>query len=56
MRGSLELMQKQIRYMSEVRDCWTQAQRLLQPQAMAPTAPPAGAPEGEGGPISEWSA
>jgi len=38
MRGSSELMQQQIRYMSEVRDCWTAAKRLLQP---APVATPA---------------
>jgi len=56
MRGSLELMQKQIRYMSEVRECWTQARRLLQPKASAPTAPAASATAGEGGPTSEWSA
>ena len=56
MRGSLELMQKQIRYMSEVRDCWTQARRLLQPKTVLPTAPAAGAIEGDGGPTSEWSA
>ena len=56
MRGSLDLMQKQIRYMSEVRDCWTQARRLLQPKAGAPTAPAASATAGEGGPTSEWSA
>jgi flagellar protein FliS len=31
MRGSAELMQQQIRYMSEVRDCWWQAKGLLQP-------------------------
>ena len=57
MRGSLELMQKQIRYMSEVRDCWTQAGRLLQPRAGAPaTAPNGSATEGDGGKTSEWSA
>jgi len=56
MRGSLELMQKQIRYMSEVRDCWTQAQRLLQPKAALPAAPAACATTGDGGPTSEWSA
>ena len=31
MRGSPDLIQQQIRYMSEVRDCWSQAKRLLQP-------------------------
>ncbi|MGD0930715.1 MAG: flagellar export chaperone FliS [Candidatus Korobacteraceae bacterium] len=56
MRGSLELMEKQIRYMSEVRDCWTQARRILQPKAAVPTAPAAGAIEEDGGPRSQWSA
>lgn len=32
MRGSTELMQQQIRSMSEVRDCWLEARRLLQPR------------------------
>jgi flagellar protein FliS len=37
-RGSHDLMQEQIRHMSEVRDCWLQAKRLLQPAAAAPNA------------------
>jgi len=54
MRGSSELMQQQIRYMSEVRECWSQARRLLQPRpghqmSMASAA-------GEGGGKSEWNA
>jgi len=55
MRGSSELMQQQIRYMSEVRDCWTAAKRLLQP---APVATPAVASvsAAEGGSKSKWSA
>jgi flagellar protein FliS len=32
MRGSAELMQQQIRSMSEVRDCWLEAKRLLEPK------------------------
>ena len=32
LRGSPELMQQQIRFMSEVRDCWLQAKRMLQPR------------------------
>jgi flagellar protein FliS len=32
MRGSGDMMQQQIRHMSEVRDCWAQAKRLLQPR------------------------
>ncbi|HUI83930.1 MAG TPA: flagellar export chaperone FliS [Candidatus Binatia bacterium] len=45
MRGSPELMRQQIRYLSEVRDCWLQAKRLLQPVPIA-----------DGGSKSEWSA
>jgi len=30
-RNSAELLRQQIRYFSEVRDCWTEAKRLLQP-------------------------
>jgi flagellar secretion chaperone FliS len=33
MRGSADLMQQQIRSMSEVRDCWMEARRMLAPQA-----------------------
>jgi flagellar protein FliS len=33
MRGSADLMQQQIRSMSEVRDCWLEARRLLAPRA-----------------------
>jgi flagellar secretion chaperone FliS len=33
MRVSPELMQQQIRFMSEVRDCWQQAKRVLEPAA-----------------------
>jgi flagellar protein FliS len=32
MRGSPELMQQQIRSMSEVRDCWLEARRMLAPR------------------------
>lgn len=53
MRGSHELMQQQIRYMSEVRDCWMAAKRLLQPAGVA-AVPPSGSAALEGG--SEWSA
>lgn len=52
MRNSSDLMQQQIRFMSEVRDCWIQAERQLQrkqsPAAVASTG-------GDGGP-SEWNA
>ncbi len=54
MRGSADLMQQQIRYMSEVRDCWAQARRMLEPRAGALT-PPATASAAEGG-SNKWSA
>ena len=56
MRGSRELMQQQIRYMSEVRDCWQQAKRLLQPRPGAATVSAASTASGDGGSKSEWSA
>lgn len=52
-RGSGDLMQQQIRSMSEVRDCWSEAKRLLQSVPAAPTAPVV---PSEGGPTSEWHA
>jgi flagellar secretion chaperone FliS len=55
LRGSPELMQQQIRYMSEVRDCWSQAKRLLQPRAVDGSAAASISP-GEEGRKSEWSA
>lgn len=38
MRGSPELLQEQVRYLSEVRDCWAQARRMLQPSEGTPPA------------------
>ncbi len=55
MRRSPELMQQQIRYLSEVRDCWMQAKRILQPGTSVASTPAAGSVT-EGGPKSEWSA
>src|SRR5664279_481538 len=37
-RGSSDTMQKQLRFMSEVRDCWIQAERLLQSAQRAESA------------------
>ena len=54
MRGSSDLMQQQIRYMSEVRDCWMQAKRILEPRPGAVT-PAASASTAEGG-SNKWSA
>jgi flagellar protein FliS len=55
LRASPELMQQQIRFVSEVRDCWLQAKRLLQPRQVAAGAS-ASASNGEDGSTSEWSA
>ena len=52
-RGSSELMRQQIRCMSEVRDSWQQARRLLQPLTGTPPAPAA---TSEGGSTAEWNA
>lgn len=52
-RGSSELMRQQIRCMSEVRESWAQARRMLQPVS-GPSA--ATATTVEGGSTGEWSA
>ena len=57
LRNSPELMQQQIRFMSEVRDCWAEAEKRLKPRP-APTAaiaPPQSVLE-DGGPTATWSA
>ncbi len=56
MRSSSDLMQQQVRFMSEVRDCWVQAKRILQPMRPAELAPLPAGPAEEGGPKSEWDA
>lgn len=55
MRGSPELMRQQLRSMTEVRDCWIEAERLLQPAAEA-TGSVMAAAAMEGSPRSEWNA
>ena len=56
MRNSPELMQQQIRFMTEVRDCWIQAERQLQVR-QSPSALQAGAAIAEpGGSGSQWNA
>ncbi len=55
MRSSCDLMQQQIRFLSEVRDCWIQAKRQLQPGADSVPSAPA-EPTGEGGHNSVWDA
>lgn len=60
LRNSPALMEQQIQFMSEVRDCWAEAEKQLQPKLPAPVVLPAPAPvpDGmeEGGPTSQWSA
>jgi len=58
LRNSPELMQQQIRFMSEVRDCWAEAEKQLKPKPSPPAAmapPPQGGFE-DGGPTAEWNA
>ena len=55
-RGSSDLMQQQIRSMSEVRNCWVEARRLLQPSASVSSAQMAPASTAAGGAASEWNA
>jgi flagellin-specific chaperone FliS len=55
MRSSPDLMEQQIRFMSEVRDCWIQAKRILQPGPHPATAAQGESSE-EGGYKSEWDA
>jgi flagellar protein FliS len=54
MRSSFDLMQQQIRSMSEVRDCWVEAKRLL--RTTVATAPVSPATPGERGSKTEWNA
>jgi flagellar secretion chaperone FliS len=60
LRNSPELMQQQIQFMSEVRDCWAEAEKQVKPRLPEPAvmAAPALAPEvfEDGGPTSQWSA
>ena len=53
MRGSPELLREQARYLAEVRDCWAQAKRVLEPQLRAAAPKPANPETSSGG---NWSA
>ncbi len=55
-RQSTEMLREQIRYFSEVRDCWMQAKRILQPVVNLEAAAASHAPEGNGSARSEWNA
>ena len=60
LRNSAELMQQQIQFMSEVRECWAEAERQLKPRSPAPTLIAASAAARnvleDGGRTAEWSA
>src|SRR5271166_1537634 len=60
LRNSPEIMQQQIQFMSEVRDCWVEAEKQQQPKPAVPAAmtlpsPPQGDFE-DGGSTVTWSA
>jgi flagellar secretion chaperone FliS len=60
LRNSPELIGQQIQFMSEVRDCWVEAKKRIEPQPAAPLAIPSrGIAQGgldDGGPTAEWNA
>ena len=59
LRNSAELMEQQIQFMSEVRDCWCEAEKQLNPRPSAPAVlarPPDQDILQDGGPTSRWSA
>ena len=60
LRNSPEMMQQQIHFMAEVRDCWVEAEKQLQPKTTAPAAmtapPPSQGGFEDGGSTAEWNA
>jgi flagellar secretion chaperone FliS len=60
LRNSTELMQQQIQFMAEVRDCWAEGERQLKPKPPATVviAAPAAARSvlADEGPTAEWNA
>ena len=60
LRNSAELMQQQIQFMSEIRECWAEAERQLKPKPLVTTVivAPAAARNvlEDGGPTAEWNA
>jgi len=60
LRNSPEMMQQQIHFMAEVRDCWVEAERQLKPKPFPPqpiaAVAPAQAGLEDGGPTTEWHA
>jgi len=55
-RNSPETLREQIRYFSEVRECWVEAKRILQPARNAGAAPMSLAVPEAAGASSGWSA
>ena len=55
-RGSSDLMVQQIGSMAEVRNCWVEAKRLLQPPPAASFQQVVPAPTAERGAAGEWNA
>jgi len=59
LRDSPELMLQQIRFMSEVRDCWVEAENQLKPKPIHPPIAAVALAQArieDGGPTAEWSA
>ena len=60
LRNSPELVGQQIQFMSEVRDCWVEARKRIEPPPASPPVVPSRGPEQrgleDGGPTAEWSA
>lgn len=56
LRNSIELMGQQIRFMSEVRDCWAEAEKRIEPRSAVPPALPRPALVEDGGRARKWSA
>ena len=55
-RGSSDLMQQQIRSMAEVRNCWVEAKRLLQPATPLSSTNAVPSQVTAGGAAGEWNA
>jgi len=59
LRNSHQLMQQQLQFMSEVRDCWVRAEIVMRPETALPATPPTPPVSLEtesGGPVNKWRA